>query len=193
MSLNTRKCTFWHVRPTKTQISLPIRAVSPVFVDRITKTRLYNFDSLKPHFYTVRLGFTGVYIIFFFLLENIDCGTRLNRLAEAVLTSTTIYVLSRNMKKNISFFFLSEKIQFLEVKFSIYLNRGVFCNGMKKLCILCCPKMHRGKIVTRMRECADCAQSWLDAHVRRNVFWLHSYFQNVLTTEFWVWLNVKRE
>ena len=30
----------------------------------ITKTRLYNFDPLKPHFYTVNLGFTGVYIIF---------------------------------------------------------------------------------------------------------------------------------
>ena len=30
----------------------------------ITKTRLYNFDPLKPHFYTVKLGFAGVYIIF---------------------------------------------------------------------------------------------------------------------------------
>ena len=26
----------------------------------ITKTCLYNFDSLKPHFYVVKLGFTGV-------------------------------------------------------------------------------------------------------------------------------------
>ena len=30
----------------------------------ITKTRLYNFDPIKPHFYIVKLGFTGVYIIF---------------------------------------------------------------------------------------------------------------------------------
>ena len=30
----------------------------------ITKTRLYNFYPLKPHFYIVKLGFTGVYIIF---------------------------------------------------------------------------------------------------------------------------------
>ena len=29
----------------------------------ITKTYLYNFDPLKPHFYIVKLGFTGVYII----------------------------------------------------------------------------------------------------------------------------------
>ena len=28
------------------------------------KTRLYNFDPLKPHFYTVKLGFTGVYFLF---------------------------------------------------------------------------------------------------------------------------------
>ena len=28
---------------------------------------------LKPHFYLVKLGFTGVNIIFLFLLENIDC------------------------------------------------------------------------------------------------------------------------
>ena len=32
----------------------------------ITKTCLYNFDPLKPHFYIIKLGFTGVYIIFFY-------------------------------------------------------------------------------------------------------------------------------
>ena len=32
----------------------------------ITKTYLYNFDPLKPHFYLVKLEFTGVYIIFFY-------------------------------------------------------------------------------------------------------------------------------
>ena len=40
----------------------------------ITKTCLYNSDPLKPHFYIVKLGFTGVYIIFLFSLGNIDCG-----------------------------------------------------------------------------------------------------------------------
>ena len=30
----------------------------------ITKTCLYEVDPLKPHFYIVKLGFTGVYIIF---------------------------------------------------------------------------------------------------------------------------------
>ena len=40
----------------------------------ITKTYLYNFDLLKPHFYIVKLGFTGVYIIFLISAQNIDCG-----------------------------------------------------------------------------------------------------------------------
>ena len=39
----------------------------------ITKTCLYNFDPLKPHFYIVKLGFTGVYIIFLISAQNIDC------------------------------------------------------------------------------------------------------------------------
>ena len=40
----------------------------------ITKTCLYNFDPLKPHFYIVKLGVSGVYIIFLYLLKNIDSG-----------------------------------------------------------------------------------------------------------------------
>ena len=40
----------------------------------ITKTCLYNFDPLKPHFYIVKLGFAGVYIIFVIYAKNIDCG-----------------------------------------------------------------------------------------------------------------------
>ena len=40
----------------------------------ITKTGLYSFDPLKPHFYIVKLGFTGVYIIFLISAQNIDYG-----------------------------------------------------------------------------------------------------------------------
>ena len=39
---------------------VPILRVSAV----VTKQRLYHFDPLKLHFYIVKLGFTGVYIIF---------------------------------------------------------------------------------------------------------------------------------
>ena len=42
------------------------------------------------------------------------------------MSSTSIYVFNRNTRmKNIRVF-LSENFQFLMVKFSIYLNRGVF-------------------------------------------------------------------
>ena len=41
----------------------------------ITKTGLYNIDPLKPHFYIVKLGFTGVCIyIFLISAQKIDCG-----------------------------------------------------------------------------------------------------------------------
>ena len=40
----------------------------------ITKTYLYNFYPLIPHFCKVKLGFTGVYIIFLISDQNIDCG-----------------------------------------------------------------------------------------------------------------------
>ena len=46
----------------------------PKYSNHITKTCLYKVDPLKPHFYTVKLGFTGVYIIFLISAQNIDCG-----------------------------------------------------------------------------------------------------------------------
>ena len=74
--------------------------------DHITKTCLYNFNPLKPHFYTVKLRFTGVYIIFLISAQK-------HRLWVLVRTASprrflrvpTIYVLSRNMK-NIRVFYL---------------------------------------------------------------------------------------
>ena len=44
------------------------------YIDDITKTYIYNFGLLKPHFYIIKLEFTGVYIIFFISAQNIDCG-----------------------------------------------------------------------------------------------------------------------
>ena len=42
----------------------------------ITQTHLYNFDPLKPHFYIVKLGFTGAYIIFLISAQKQILGTR---------------------------------------------------------------------------------------------------------------------
>ena len=50
-------------------------------------------------------------------------GSRKNRLAEAVLTSTHNLCFEQKYVKCQFFFYL---FQFLEVKFSIYLNRRVF-------------------------------------------------------------------
>ena len=60
----------------------------------ITKTCLYNFDPLKPHFYVVELGFTGVYIIFLFLLKNIDCGYSLEPPRVYIYIYIYIYIYS---------------------------------------------------------------------------------------------------
>ena len=94
------------------------------FVLHIAKTCLYNFDPLKPHFYIVKLGFIGVYIIFLTFAQNIDCGYSLepprrggsNEYPQSMFWAE-IWKISE---------FLTENFQFLEVKFSIYLNIGMF-------------------------------------------------------------------
>ena len=63
----------------------------------ITKTCLYGFDPLKPHFHIVKLGFTGIYIIFLI-----------------------------SAKKILEIFIWIFYIFFLVVKFSVYFNRQVF-------------------------------------------------------------------
>ena len=78
----------------------------------ITKTCLYKADPLKPHFYIVKLGFTGVYIILLIYLT------------EAVLTNTHNLCFEQKCEKYQNFY---QKIfNFLVVKFSVYLNRRVF-------------------------------------------------------------------
>ena len=91
----------------------------------ITKTCLYNFDPLKPHLYIVKLGFTGVYIIFLISAQNIDCGYSLEPPHRGGSNEYPQSMFWAEIWK-ISEFFLSENCQFLEVKFSIYLNRSVF-------------------------------------------------------------------
>ena len=70
---------------------------------------------LKPHFYTVKMGLTGVYIItlfFLFLLKNIDCWYSLEPPRRAEIWKYQRFYL--------------KIFNILEVKFSIYLNRRVF-------------------------------------------------------------------
>ena len=83
------------------------------FVGNITRTRLYSFDPLKPHFYIEKLGSTGVFIIVLILLKNIDCGYSLD---QSMFWEKNM----KNIRK------ISKNFLFLVVKFSIYLNRRVF-------------------------------------------------------------------
>ena len=67
-------------------------------------------------------------------------GTRKNRLGEAVLTSTHNLCFEQKYEKYQNF--LSENFQFLEVKFSIYLNRRVF--------EMCCEKLLNSLLVSNI-------------------------------------------
>ena len=84
------------------------------------KTLLYSFDLLETHFYIVKLGFTGVYIIFLVLHRNMDCGCLLGpfRLAEAVLMSTLGLCFWHEYEKYQNF--LSESFPFLVKNFNIF-------------------------------------------------------------------------
>ena len=75
----------------------------------------------------MKLGFTGVYIIFLISAKNIDCGYPLEP-PHGGLRVPTIYVLCRNMK-NIRIFYL--KILFFGGKMfsTVYLNRLVLIMG----------------------------------------------------------------
>ena len=105
---------FWNVLPMMTPISLTNQR-------HIMKTCLYSFDPLKPHFYIVKLGFTGVYIIFLISAQNIDCGYPLEppHWVEAVLTSDHNLCFEQKYEKYQNF--LSAKFSFWGGKiFSIF-------------------------------------------------------------------------
>ena len=101
----------------------------------ITKTRLYSFGPLKPQFYTVNLGFIGVYrgIHLFNLLisaHNIGFGYSLELPHLGGSNVSRIYVLSWNF---ISFIYYinyqncqSESFHFLVLNTKYILNRRVF-------------------------------------------------------------------
>ena len=67
--------------PTLPSLAKSIKTALAMSCQFITKTYLYNFDPLQPHFYIVKLGFTGVYIIFLI-------SARKHRLWELVRTAS---------------------------------------------------------------------------------------------------------
>ena len=97
----------------------------------ITKTYLYNFDTLKPHFYIVKLGFTVVYIIFLISAQNIDCRCSLEPPRRGSSNEYHNLCFWAEIWK-ISGFFLSENFQILEVKFLIYFRKETIDAQTKK-------------------------------------------------------------
>ena len=94
-----------------------------MFNPRYYHENIYNVDSLKPHFYIVKLGFTGCTVFRLFLLKNIDCGYSLEPPRRGGSNEYPQYVFNRNMK---ILEFLSEIFPFFVLKFSVNLNRLVF-------------------------------------------------------------------
>ena len=70
--INRPECRFFCSIPVDSYEISPKMSLRSTY--HITKTCLYNIDPLKPHFYIVKLGFTGVCIIFLIFAQNIDCG-----------------------------------------------------------------------------------------------------------------------
>ena len=81
----------------------------------ITKTCLCNFDPLKPQFYIVKLGFTGVYIIFLISAQKHRLWVLVR--TASLLTSTHNLCFDQKYVKYRNF--LSENFHFLVVKFSV--------------------------------------------------------------------------
>ena len=75
----------------------------------ITKTCLYDFYPLKPHFYTVKLGFTGVYIIFLISAQK--------HILYVLVRVTSTHNLCFEQKHEKYQNFLSENFHFLVVNF----------------------------------------------------------------------------
>ena len=89
-----------------------------MFESFITKTCLYKFDPLQPHFYVIKTGVCRSIYYFSYFAKNIDCE------AEAVLTSTHNLCFEQKFEKYL--FFYLRIFELLEMKSSIYLNRYVF-------------------------------------------------------------------
>ena len=81
-------------------------AYTPYNNNIITRTYLYNFDPLKPHFYIVKLGFTGVFIIFLIYAQNIDCGYSLEPPRRGGSNQYPQSMFWTEIRKNIRIFYL---------------------------------------------------------------------------------------
>ena len=86
--------------------------------DNITKTYLYNFDPFQPHFYIVKLGFTGVYVIFLISAQKHRMWYSLEPPRHLVdITKTCLFKYTENS--------ITEKWKFLDKNFRYF---SYFCS-----------------------------------------------------------------
>ena len=115
-------------------IGWPRTPLSPITKVTISsrKHAYIMMTPLKPHFYIVKLGFTGVYIIFIFLLKNIDCGYSLEPPRRGCSNE---YLQSMFWAEiwNIANFLIWKFSVFGGEIFCIYLNRRVFVMSRLRL------------------------------------------------------------
>ena len=79
-----------------------------------------HFYPHKPHFYIIKLGFTGVYIIFLISVQSIDCGYSLELPHWGGSNEYPQSMFRAEIRKNISAF-LTENFPFLGCKiFNIF-------------------------------------------------------------------------
>ena len=102
------------------KISKKVFELVPSYLVYIRKTCPCNVYPLKPHFYIVKLGYTGIYLFFLFLLQDIDCGYSLEPPRRGGSNEYPQSMSWSKNKKNIENFLLKS--------FNFY--------NLKKLCIL---------------------------------------------------------
>ena len=124
---------------------------------RYTKTCLYNVDSLKPRFYTVKLRLTGVYVFFSYFCswKNIDCGYSLEPPRRGGYNEQLQSMFWAEIWKYQNFHL--KIFIFLVVKFSVHLIGHVFVMNIQ--------------ISLRLRA------GWSVFTVRLNMFWIFGYLQ----------------
>ena len=94
----------------------------------ITKKCLYNFDPFDPHFYIVKLGFTGLCTIFLISAQKQNCKYLLELPHWGSSNEYPQSMFWAEIRKILEFFIW--KFSFFGAEFSVYLDRHVFVMKM---------------------------------------------------------------
>ena len=109
-------------------MSMSYLRITEVFKGNFTKTRLYNFDALQPHFYIVKLGFTGVYNIILISALDIYFGYSLEPPHHGGSIESPQSLSKAEMWKNMEKYqiFFSERSIFVWKNCPVYLYTCIF-------------------------------------------------------------------